>query len=219
MTVQAFWQPIQLSFQVTSLAVTIVTIFGILIGWFMSNHHFKGKTAVETLILLPVVLPPTVVGFLLVVVFGGSSIIGQLMDYFFNQSIMFTMVAAVIAAVVVSFPLMYQSVKTGFDTVDQDVENAGRVDGANEWKVLWYITLPLCYKSMITGVVLSFARAIGEFGATMMFAGNIPGKTQTIPTAIYVAMESNRMSLAWAWVIAIVVISYLALFLLRRSSK
>mgnify|MGYP001408397773 CR=1 FL=1 len=214
-----FLEPIKLSLQVALIAVVIVAIASVVIGWIMSNKPVKAKSALETLFLLPIVLPPTVVGFLLIIIFGRNSWVGKIIDQTFDQSIMFTMSAAVIAAIVVSFPLMYQSVKTGFDLVDKDIENAARMDGASEWNVVCYVSLPLCYRSIIAGIVLSFARAMGEFGATIMFAGNIPGKTQTIPTAIYVAMESNRMNLAWSWVIAIVSLSFIALFLLRRANK
>ena len=109
---------------------------------------------------------------------------------------MFTWWAAVIAASVVAFPLMYQSAKTGFLSVDPGAEEAARVDGANEWKVFLHVTLPLSAKTLLTGIILSFARALGEFGATLMFAGNLPGKTQTTPTAIYVAIESGNMESA-----------------------
>ena len=125
---------------------------------------------------------------------------------------MFTWWAAVIASSVVAFPLMYQSAKTGFLSIDPGAEEAARVDGANEWMVFLYVTLPLSIKTLITGLILSFARALGEFGATLMFAGNLPGKTQTAPTAIYVAIESGNMEAAWLWVIAMAGISFFLLF-------
>lgn len=121
---------------------------------------------------------------------------------------MFTTWAAIIASTIVAFPLMFQTVKLGFQSVDKDIEEAARVDGANEMKVFLFVTLPLSAKSMVTGLILSFARALGEFGATLMFAGNIPGKTQTAPTAIYVAMDSGNMSLAWMLVLSMVVVSF-----------
>ncbi|MCT2536805.1 molybdate ABC transporter permease subunit [Aquibacillus koreensis] len=218
MTSTAFFHPIQVSLLVAISALIVVLITGLGIGWFMSRNQFKGKTTVETMLILPLVLPPTVIGFLLIMIFGNQGVVGKLVDQLFGQSVMFTVGAAIIAAIVVSFPLMYQSVKTGFQSIPNDIENAARVDGANEWKVFRYISIPLCAKSIVSGIVLSFARALGEFGATIMFAGNIPGKTQTVPTAIYVAFESNQMGLAWAWVIAIVCISFIMLFMIRKNS-
>jgi molybdate transport system permease protein len=137
--------------------------------------------------------------------------VGQLIEWIFNQPVMFTWWAAVIASTVVAFPLMYQSTRTGFEMIDEDIEDAARVDGANEFKLFIFISIPLALKTIISGTILSFARALGEFGATLMFAGNIPGKTQTIPTAIYVAIDSGNMELAWLWVISIIVISFLML--------
>ncbi|WP_226035438.1 molybdate ABC transporter permease subunit [Aquibacillus saliphilus] len=219
MLTNQFWDPIQLSLIVATIAVLIVTVSGTSTAWFMANRHFTGKTTLETLLLLPIVLPPTVIGFLLVIIFGRNGPVGQLIDSLFNQSVLFTIWAAIIAAVVVSFPLMYQSAKTGFQSIDKGIEDAARVDGANEREIFRYISIPLCFKPIIAGITLSFARALGEFGATIMFAGNIPGKTQTIPTAIYVAFESNQTTLAWAWVISIIIISYLMLFVLKKSDR
>jgi molybdate transport system permease protein len=127
--------------------------------------------------------------------------------------------AAVIASSIVAFPLMYQTVKIGFQSVDNGIEEAARVDGANEWNVFFLVSLPLSTRSIITGLILSFTRALGEFGATFMFAGNIPGKTQTAPTAIYIAMESGNMNLAWLLVIAMIFISALMLFVTNVTQK
>ena len=206
-----FWIPVKLSLGIASVAALIVFFLGIFFARWMTRRHFRGKVVLETIFLLPLVLPPTVVGFLLIIIFGNQSPIGQFIEYVFQQSIMFTWWAALIAAVIVAFPLMYQSAKTGFQTVDVDIEQAARMDGASEWKVFFYITLPLSLKSIISGVILSFARALGEFGATFMFAGNLPGKTKTIPIAVYVALESGNMTLAWMWVISIIIISFIML--------
>lgn len=181
----------------------------------MARKRFAGKVIVETMLMLPLVLPPSVVGFLLIVIFGSNSPVGRI----FHQPIMFTWWAAVIASSVVAFPLMYQAAKTGFQSVDGEIEDAARVDGANEFKVLLFISIPLAFKSLLSGAVLSFARALGEFGATLMFAGNIPGRTQTIPTAIYVAMDSGNMQLAWLWVLAIIAISFMMLVIVQLRQK
>lgn len=207
-----FWTPIKLSLQVASISVIIVFICSLLLAGWMIRSSFPGKPIIETIFILPLVLPPTVVGFLLIIIFGRNSFVGQWMEWFFGQSLMFTWWAALIASTVVSFPLMYQSVKTGFLGVDADIQDAARQDGANERQVLFYITIPLAVKPLLSGCILSFARALGEFGATLMFAGNIPNKTQTLPTAIYMAMETGNMKLAWLWVFSIIVISFAMLY-------
>ncbi|MBS4218486.1 molybdate ABC transporter permease subunit [Bacillus sp. FJAT-49711] len=210
-----FWAPIKLSLEVAAVSGLIVIILGLFFGKVMANSTFKGKTFVETTFLLPLVLPPSVVGFLLIVIFGRNSPIGQLIETIFKHPIMFTWWAAVIASTVVAFPLMYQSAKAGFEAIDHDIENAARVDGADAFKLFAFITIPLAHRAIISGAILSFARGLGEFGATLMFAGNIPGKTQTIPTAIYIAIDSNNMEMAWLWVISMVGISFLMLLGVR----
>lgn len=206
-----FWSPVRLSIEIATVSGVFVLIIGLFFGKVMTNRKFKGKTFVETVFLLPLVLPPSVVGFLLIVIFGRNSPIGHSIEWIFEQPVMFTWWAAVIASTVVAFPLMYQSAKTGFEAIDEDIEDAARVDGANEFKLFLSISLPLGLKAIISGAILSFARALGEFGATLMFAGNIPEKTQTIPTAIYVAIDSGNMEMAWLWVMSMIGISFLML--------
>ncbi|MEK9199319.1 molybdate ABC transporter permease subunit [Ureibacillus sp. 179-F W5.1 NHS] len=212
---QEFLSPIWLSIKIATISGIVVILLGTLIGRIFARKSFKGKAIVETLLMLPMVLPPTVVGFFLIVVFGRNSIAGQAIEWLFHQPIIFTWWAAVIASIVVAFPLMYQSAKSGFQGVDLNIEEAARVDGANEWRIFLFISIPLASKSLISGAILSFARALGEFGATLMFAGNIPGETQTIPTAIYIAIDSGNMQLAWMWVISIVILSFLMLLVVR----
>jgi molybdate transport system permease protein len=214
-----FWSPILLSLKVASISVILVFVSGILFARLLTKRQFKGKMLVEIFLLLPIVLPPTVIGFLLIFFFGGNSPVGTLIDTLFASSIMFTPLAAVIASSIVAFPLMYQTVRIGFQSVDKGIEDAARVDGANEWNVFFLVTLPLSTKSIISGLILSFARALGEFGATFMFAGNIPGKTQTAPTAIYIAMDSGNMNLAWMLVLAMIFISSLMLFATNVTQK
>ncbi|MFJ8088820.1 molybdate ABC transporter permease subunit [Lysinibacillus sp. NPDC095746] len=206
-----FWSPLKLSIEIALVSGVIVIVTGILFGKWMAKRNFKGKLFLETVLLLPLVLPPTVIGFLLIIIFGKNSVLGNLITWLFNQPIMFTWWAAVIASTVVAFPLMYQSAKTGFESVDVDIENAARVDGAHKWQVFFFISIPLALKSIVSGGILSFTRALGEFGATLMFAGNLPGKTQTTPLAIYMAIGSGNMSLAWSWVICMIGISFLML--------
>lgn len=211
--------PIKLSIQVACISLFFVAITGILVAKVMVIKNFTGKLVVETLLLLPLVLPPTVIGFILVFFFGGNSWFGKLIETIFDLSLMFSWWAAVIASSVVAFPLMYQSAKTGFLTINKEIEDAARVDGANEWVVFMKVTLPLSYRALIAGIILSFARALGEFGATLMFAGNIPGKTQTAPTAIYVALESGNMKTAWILVSCMILISFAMLLFTTRLNR
>ncbi|MEH7381737.1 molybdate ABC transporter permease subunit [Bacillus sp. JJ1533] len=208
---QLFWSPIKLSITIAITAGCIVLLLGLVTGKWMAHKQFKGKLILETLLMLPLVLPPSVVGFLLIVIFGRNSFVGTFFEKLTGQPIMFTWWAAVIASTVVAFPLMYQSVKTGFRSVNTEIEDAARTDGADEFRIFLYVSIPLSLKAIVTGFILSFTRALGEFGATLMFAGNIPGKTQTLPTAIYVAIDTGNMELAWLWVITTIFISFLML--------
>jgi molybdate transport system permease protein len=214
---QDFWLPIKLSLQVSLLSSIIVIVIGVAVAHWMSLRSFRGKIFVETAFMLPLVLPPTVVGFLLLMLLGRRSWLGKWIEWLFDAPIVFSWWAAVVAAVVVAFPLVYQTMKTGFLSIDRDLEDAGRSIGANEWQVLRYITLPLAFRSLVTAYILGFARSLGEFGATLMIAGNIPGKTQTLPTAIYVAVDSGNMGIAWAWTGAIIAISFVLLLVSRRG--
>jgi molybdate transport system permease protein len=214
-----FWNPIFLSVRIALIASVFVLLMGTLIGRFMAKTSFKGKMIVETVLILPLVLPPSVIGFFLIIIFGMNSPIGQAIESIFNQTIIFTWWAGVIAAAVVAFPLMYQVTKAGFEQVDTDIENAARVDGAGERGVFFLVSLPLTIKYIFTGFVLSFTRALGEFGATLMFAGNIPGKTQTVSTAIYVAIDSGKIDFAWLWVLSMILISSAMLMIVQWMNK
>lgn len=158
--------------------------------------------------MLPLVLPPTVVGFLLLVVWGRQGVLGRLAEWVFSAPVLFSPWAAVIASIVVAFPLVYQTMKVALDSVDKELEDSARSAGAGEWKVFRHVTLPLTIRAVMTAYILGFARSLGEFGATLMIAGNIPGKTQTIPTAIYVAVDAGNMTMAWAWTVGMVIISF-----------
>ena len=214
-----FWSPIRISLQVTLLASVFSFVLALIATWWMVRRSFKGKVVVETILMLPLVLPPTVVGFGLLVIFGRQSWIGKGIEWLFHQPIVFTWWAAVIAATVVAFPLVYQTLKTGFESVNKELEEAARSMGANEWQVFRYVTFPLSWRFTLSGYMLGFTRAIGEFGATLMFAGDIPGKTETIPIAIFMAAESGDMALAAYWVVSIVVFSFLLLSLVHRIRR
>ncbi|WP_248925007.1 molybdate ABC transporter permease subunit [Paenibacillus hamazuiensis] len=212
-----FWPPIRLSLQVSLLSSILVAVFGVCMAWWMSRRSFKGKTLLETVFMLPLVLPPTVVGFLLLVMLGRKSWLGRFIEWLFAAPVVFSWWAAVIASIVVAFPLVYQTMKVGFASVDRDLEDAGRSIGASEWQVFRHITLPLTLRSLISAYILGFARGLGEFGATLMIAGNIPGKTQTIPTAIYVAVDAGNSPMAWAWTGSMILISFIMLMLTGRK--
>ena len=214
-TDMAFWTPVILSLKVASVALILAFTFGVLTARLMTKYQFKGKVVLETILMLPLVLPPTVVGFILIIIFGKNSFIGQLIQLVFDHGILFTVYAAIIASTVVAFPLMYQSAKNGFLSIDEHIIEAARVDGNSDMRIFFKIIIPLSKNLLITGAMLSFARALGEFGATLMFAGNIPGKTQTLPTAVYSAIQSGNMTLAWLWVISIITISFIMMLFIR----
>ncbi|KOY13939.1 molybdate ABC transporter permease subunit [Paenibacillus xylanivorans] len=211
-----FWPPVRLSLQVALLSSVIAAVAGIAVAWKMSRKSFPGKIFLETAFMLPLVLPPTVVGFILLVLLGRKSLLGRWIEAIFSAPVIFSWWAALIASVVVAFPLVYQTMKSGFSGIDRDLEDAGRSIGANEWQVFRYISLPLAGRALMTAFILGFARALGEFGATLMIAGNIPGKTQTVPTAIYVAVDSGNQTMAWVWTGSIIIISFIMLLLTRQ---
>lgn len=213
-----FFAPVWLSVKIAVSTSIIVFILATYAAKLMAGRRFPGHSLIETVLLLPLVLPPTVVGFVLLVILGRRSWLGKLYEQLTDHTILFTWGAAVIAAVVVAFPLVYRTVKAGFEGVEKDLEDAARAQGASELQVLRYVTLPLASRSLAAGYVLGFARGLGEFGATIMVAGNIPGRTQTVPTAIYVAVDGGNMTLAWMWVCSIIVISALMLMFVNRRS-
>ncbi|QDR79641.1 molybdate ABC transporter permease subunit [Sporomusa termitida] len=213
------WQPVFLSVKVALVSLIFVFLFGVSAAYVMRSFEFPGKSMFEAFFALPLVLPPVVTGFLLLVLVGKQGPIGRFLSESFHVQIIFTPYAAILAATVVAFPLMYQSTKAAFQGVDRKLEDAARTLGAGRWRVFRTITIPLAWPGLVAGLVLSFARALGEFGATIMIAGNIPGKTQTIPLAIYFAAEANDLSLAGAYVLLISGITFLLIFWLNVWSK
>ncbi|GAA0361316.1 molybdate ABC transporter permease subunit [Bacillus horti] len=215
----SFWSPILVSVKIISVSSILTFLLAVAAAWFMKGRRFKGKSAVETFLMLPLVLPPTVVGFALLVGLGRNSWIGQAVEWLFSKPLVFSYSAAVIAAIVVAFPLVYQMLRNGFESVDPELEAAARQLGAGEWQVFIYVTLPLSWRYLLTGYMLGFARGLGEFGATLMFAGSIPGRTQTISTAIFVAVESGNITYAYYWVASIVLFSFVLLSLVHRVKR
>lgn len=213
------WQPIILSIKVALMSLIFVFIFGVGFAYTMRRWEFTGKAAAEALFAMPLVLPPVVTGFLLLILIGKQGPIGKLMSEYMHSQIIFTPYAAIVAGTVVAFPLMYQSTKAAFQNVDATLEDAARTLGASEWRVFHTITLPLAWPGLVAGAVLSFSRALGEFGATIMVAGNIPGKTQTLPLAIYFAAESNDLTTAGIYVLIISAVTFIMIFWLNAWVK
>ncbi|HET8655632.1 MAG TPA: molybdate ABC transporter permease subunit [Longimicrobiaceae bacterium] len=201
------WQPVLLSLRVAAAALVVVFIVGTLAARFLSRRDFPGKEVVEGLLLLPLVLPPVVTGFFLLVLFGRQGPLGGPLHRVLDVQLLFTAWAAVLAAAVVSFPLMYQSAKAAFLAVDAGLEDAARTLGAGEVRVFFTVALPLAWPGLLAGVVLTFARSLGEFGATIMVAGNIPGKTTTVPLAIYALADAGELRRAGAYALLIRAIS------------
>ena len=198
--------PLWISLKTASVATVFAFIMGIAIAQIMFNYRGIGKGLIDGILTLPLVLPPIVMGFLLLLLFGRNSPIGQILQQW-GISIIFSWQATVIASTVVAFPLMYKTTLGAFEQVDQDVINCARTLGANENRIFWQIVLPLSWRGIVTGTILTFARALGEFGATLMLAGSIPGKTQTMPLAIYFAAEAGKMDEALIWVVILTIIA------------
>lgn len=203
----------------TSLIATILTfILGIIVSYWIANFNGKLKGLIDGLLNLPLILPPTVVGFFLLLICGKNGFIGKFF-LLFNKSLIFSWSATVIAAVVVSFPMMYRTTRSAFEQIDNNIISAARTLGLSEFQIFYKIAIPLSWPGIIAGLVLSFARAMGEFGATLMIAGNIPGKTQTMPLAIFFAVEGGDMNKALLWVIIIVSLSLFMIILLNYWSE
>lgn len=203
----------------TSITATIITFFlGIAAARWMAGSQFRGRSIVDAIFILPLVLPPTVVGFGLLLIFGRNGPIGQLLMHF-DRNVIFSWSATVISSSVVAFPLMYQAALAAFEQIQPNLEDAARTLGASEWVVFKKVTIPLAWPGIAAGTILAFARSLGEFGATLMLAGNIPGKTQTIPLAIYFAVEAGHSSQALNWVLAILVISLSSIIALNYWKK
>jgi molybdate transport system permease protein len=203
--------PLLLTFKISIIATFFVTVLGILISYILAKREFPGKRLADVMVTMPMVLPPTVTGYILVILLGRNGIIGSTFIKLTGGGILFTWQAAAIAAFIVSLPLMVKTTTAAIGAVDSHVEEAARILGRNELETALFITLPLAKKSIMAGCVLSFARAVGEFGATLMVAGNIPGKTSTMPLSIYGAYQSGNNELANLLVVILVVMSFITI--------
>lgn len=213
------FEPIFLSIRVALLATVIAFFLGVLFAYLLTKKKVPGKNIWETILILPMILPPSIVGYLLLKIFGKRGPIGAFLLDTLGIQIVFTWIACVIAATVVALPLMYQNAKGAFQSVDQSYELAAKTLGSSSFKVFRTVTFPLSGPGIVSGIVLTFARALGEFGATLMLAGNIPGKTQTIPTAIYYAVVVGKDEKASMLVLIMVLFSFALVFGLNMWLK
>ena len=203
----------------TSLVATLITfILGIIISYKIFWYKGRYESLIDTILTLPLVLPPTVVGFFILITIGKNGPVGIILKTI-DINLIFTWTATVISAVIVSFPIMYRSLKSSFEQIDNNMIFAAKTLGLSEKEIFMKVMLPISYPGIIGAVILSFARAIGEFGATLMIAGNIPGKTQTMPIAIFFAVESGDMNKAMIWVMIIIGISAIVITISNFISK
>ena len=186
------WIPLLLSLKVALWAVGINLLLGIACGFVLARGRFWGRDVLDTLLTLPMVMPPTVLGYYLLVLIGRNGTLGSWLNEVFGIQLIFTWQGAVIAAVIVSFPLVFKPARAAFEQVDPNMEAAARLLGLSRIATFFRVTLPLAWRGILAGVLLAFARALGEFGATLMVAGSIPGKTQTLSTAVYEAVQAGR---------------------------
>ena len=209
--------PLYISIKTALLATAITFFFGLYAARYIRRLE-RWQGFIDGLFTLPLVLPPTVVGFFLLIVLGKSSFIGQFLQQF-DINVVFSWEATVIAATAVAFPLMYRTTRGAFEQVDENYIYAARTLGMSEEKIFWKIIIPLSWPGIAAGTILAFARALGEFGATIMLAGNIPGKTQTMATAIYSAVQAGDKDTAFVWAIIIILLSLVIMILMNYWSN
>ena len=211
--------PIIISLRTATLSIIVTFFLGVAAAQLVFRLKSKTmKTILDGLFTLPLVLPPTVAGFFLLYIFGMRRPIGKFFIEYFAVKVAFSWGATVLAAVVISFPLMYRAARGAFEQVDPDVLSAGRTIGMSEWKIFWIVQLPIAWPGVISGAVLAFARGLGEFGATAMIAGNIKGKTRTLPLAVYSAVASGNMKEAGEYVAVLVCISFIVVICMNYFS-
>lgn len=205
------WFPLVITLKIAIISTLLVALTGITISYILARRDFRGKWFADVLVTLPLVLPPTVTGYILVVLLGKNGFLGKILYNITGWTILFTWEAAVIAAFVVSLPLMVKTTTAAIEAVDRDFEYAAFTLGRKELETALLITLPLAKKGILAGIVLSFARAVGEFGATLMIAGNIPGRTNTMSISIYSAFQAGNNELANILVVVLVAMSLISM--------
>ncbi len=209
---QVDWFPLWLSLKVAVIATAISFAAGLALAYVLARYRFRGRNVLDSVITLPIVLPPTVLGYYLLVLLGRSTPLGRAFESIFGFPLVFTWQAAVIAATFHSIPLLVKSARAALESVDRNVENAARTLGASEWRIFFRVTLPMARRSILAATIFAFARALGDFGVTIMIAGNIPGKTQTMAVAIYDAVESGNMMVANVMVLVISAVAIAILY-------
>ena len=210
------WFPLWLSLRVAFVSTAIAFGVGLWLAYILANWEFRGKEVLDAAVTLPLVLPPTVLGYYLLVLLAGNSPLGKLWESVFGSPLVFTWKAAVVAALLHSLPLLVKSARAALESVDRSLERAARNLGASEWRLFWRVTLPLARRSILAAGALAFARSLGDFGVTLMVAGNVPGRTQTVAVAIYDAVESGNTALARTLVLVISAVALLILTLANR---
>ena len=210
------WFPLWLSLRVAAISTALALALGLWLAWTLANRSFRGKEILDAAVTLPLVLPPTVLGYYLLVVLGRNSPVGELYEWMFGGPLVFTWQAAVVASLFHSTPLLVKSARAAFESVDRSYERAARTLGASELRLFWRVTLPLARRSILAAAALAFARSLGDFGVTLMIAGNIPGRTQTVSIAIYDAVEAGH---GFAARVLVLIVSAVALAILTLANR
>jgi molybdate transport system permease protein len=210
------WFPLWLSLRVAAISTALALVIGLWLAWTLANRTFRGKEVLDAAVTLPLVLPPTVLGYYLLVLLGRTSPIGELYQFLFGGPLVFTWQAAVVASLFHSTPLLVKSARAAFESVDRSYERAARNLGATELRLFWRVTLPLVRRSILAAAALAFARSLGDFGVTLMIAGNIPGRTQTVSLAIFDAVEGGNGATAR---LLVLIISAVALAILTLANR
>ena len=212
------WFPLALSLRVALLATIITAVVGVPAAWLLARRHFAGRDLISATLLTPLVLPPTVLGYYLLMIIGRRGAVGRLLEAR-GIELAFTWRAAVLAAAVGSFALLIKTAQAGFESIDKRLEQAAQTLGHSDWSVFWTISVPLAWRSILAGTVLAFCKALGDFGITLMVAGDIPGRTQTLPLAIYDHVQSNQLQQANTLALVSVAIVIVLMLLLGRAAR
>jgi molybdate transport system permease protein len=213
------WQPLLLSFQVAFFATLLSTVIGVLVGLWLSSRRFWGRDLVDAITSAPMVMPPTVLGYYVLVIFGRNSTIGRIWESVTGSSIVFTKTGLVLAAGIGALPLVVMSSRAALESVDPVLTNAARTLGASPLRALLTVELPIALPGIVAGTMLGFARALGDFGVTLMVAGDIPGRTQTASLAIYDAIQADRDTDALGMIVVLTVVAIGALFVAGRLTR
>ena len=210
------WFPLTLSLRVALIATVLVLLVGVALAWLLARRRFPGREILDAIVTLPLVLPPTVLGYYLLVLLGRNSPVGQAIKLTTGLQLVFTWQGAVVAAAIGALPLVVKTSRAAMATVSEELEDAARTFGKSEWQIFWHVTLPLSSRGIIASAMLAFARSLGDFGATLMIAGNLPGRTQTAAIAIYDATQAGNDSYAFMLVLILSVVAFTLLYVTNR---